>query len=278
VVAGRLVSFELERFVARHFGARGRAWLDQLPERVEHHRREWQLVIEDLLPGGLESCCLAVRTKTGEAAVLKLTGPWTPVGQEVLALTAWRGRPAPQLLRTDEERGALLLERIRPGDRFDGELREWIDRLALLMNALHAVPVSAAIRRQLPSLASVAEAHVQTAGDESAARSTAEAIEMRPRLERARARTAALMSSRPDRLSLLHGDLENKNILRCQKRGLVAIDPSPCIGEPAYDAGYWLAAAVDQGRRDELSTELSTALGLDPARVRAWAAVVALEP
>jgi streptomycin 6-kinase len=89
---------------------------------------------------------------------------------------------------------------------------------------------------------------------------------------------ATLISSRPDRLWLLHGDLENKNILRCGKRGLVAIDPLPCIGDPAYDAGYWLASAVDQGGRDEASIRLSASLGLDPARVRAWAAVVALEP
>jgi streptomycin 6-kinase len=31
--------------------------------------------------------------------------------------------------------------------------------------------------------------------------------------------------------------IENKNILVCQKRGLVVIDPLPCIGDPAYDAG-----------------------------------------
>jgi len=277
VVAGRVVSSEFEQFVARHFGARGRAWLDQLPERIEHHRREWQLLIGDFLPGGLESCCLAVTTKAGEAAVLKLSGPWTPLRPEVLALKAWRGGPAPGLLRADEDEGALLLERIRPGDRFDDELRESIDQLAVLLNALHAEPVSVVLRRQLPSLESVAETHIQTAEDEAAARSTAEAAGLRPRLERVRARAAALMSSRPDTLSLLHGDLENKNILRCHRRGLVAIDPSPCIGERAYDAGYWVAAAVDQGKRDELSKQLSTALGLDPVRIRAWAAVLALE-
>jgi streptomycin 6-kinase len=39
-----------------------------------------------------------------------------------------------------------------------------------------------------------------------------------------------------DLLFLKLGELENKNILVCQKRGLVVIDPLPCIGDPAYDA------------------------------------------
>jgi hypothetical protein len=30
-----LVSPDFERFVSRHFGARGRAWLDELPEHAE---------------------------------------------------------------------------------------------------------------------------------------------------------------------------------------------------------------------------------------------------
>jgi streptomycin 6-kinase len=134
------------------------------------------------------------------------------------------------------------------------------------------------MKRLLPSLASVVESQVQTVGDEAAARSTEEATELQPRLEHARARAATLMTSPPDRLWLLHGDLENKNILRCRRRGLVAIDPLPCIGDSAYDAGYWLASVVEEGARDELSIRLSASLGLDPARVRAWAAVVALEP
>ena len=75
---------------------------------------------------------------------------------------------------------------------------------------------------------------------------------------------------------LLHADLENKNILVSDARDLVAIDPLPCLGEPAYDAAYW-AVAAEGASVQERSTLLATELGLDPERVRAWAAVIALE-
>ncbi len=41
-----LNSADFERFVVRHFGTRGRAWLDQLPARVERYARFWQFGIE----------------------------------------------------------------------------------------------------------------------------------------------------------------------------------------------------------------------------------------
>lgn len=34
---------------------------------------------------------------------------------------------------------------------------------------------------------------------------------------------------------ILHGDIHHENILRCSKRGWLAIDPKPVVGEPAYD-------------------------------------------
>ena len=76
---------------------------------------------------------------------------------------------------------------------------------------------------------------------------------------------------------ILHGDLESKNILICHKRGLAAIDPLACVGEPAYDAAYCAASALPGGRRDERCGLVAAELGLDPERVRRWASVVALD-
>ena len=74
---------------------------------------------------------------------------------------------------------------------------------------------------------------------------------------------------------LLHGDFDWRNLLRCDKRGLAAIDPLACAGDPAYDAGYWAQAAGDPGRRAR-TTAIAEALDLDVRRVRAWCAVVAV--
>jgi hypothetical protein len=57
----------------------------------------------------------------------------------------------------------------------------------------------------------------------------------------------------------------------------VAIDPLPCIGDPAYDAGYWLAPAVQPQLRQETGRVLSRYPALDADRATLWASVVALE-
>jgi streptomycin 6-kinase len=274
----RLVSAEFEQFVVRHFGAEGRAWLDGLPERVERYRREWQLEIGRFLPGGLMSCCLAVRLPTGGPAVLKLSGAWTPAEPEAVALRHWSGGPAPFLMRADDDGNALLMERIVPGERFAGGTSDRdIESVARLIALLHAPAVSEADTRRLLKLADVVEREIATAGAEAKARSSSEAVELRPRLEQARWRVAELLGAWSGEDVLLHGDLESRNVLRCCRRGVVAIDPLPCLGDPAYDAGYWLASAIEPDNRERVAGALSRCIGLDADRVALWASVVALD-
>ena len=224
------------------------------------------------------SCCLAVTTTANcEAAVLKLSGPWTRAGSEAAAIAAWAGVAAPTLLRVDPEGDALLLERIRPATPFLAHgSPDGLRQIAALIKALHAAPVTPALGDRLPPLGSVVDSLIDTAGAEAAARSATERAELQPRLDLARARARSLLSG-PQPPTLLHGDLESKNILRCDRRGLAAIDPLPCIGDAAYDPGYWLAHAVEEERRDAHAAELAGALELDAVRVRMWAAVIAYE-
>jgi streptomycin 6-kinase len=273
-----LVSPEFEHFIARHFGPEGRAWLDRLPERVERYRREWQLEIERFLPGGLMACCLAVRLSGGGPAVLKLSGRWTRAGPEAVALRHWDGGPAPSLIRADPDGDALLLEQIVPGDSFGGGASEEdIASIARLIASLHAPAISVGDADQLPELPHVVERQIATAGAEARARSSSEAAELRPRLEQAQRRVASLLGTWVGRDVLLHGDLESKNILRCRRRGIVAIDPLACVGDPAYDAGYWLASVIHPRRREDTGRVLSRYLDLDADRVISWASVVALD-
>jgi streptomycin 6-kinase len=71
---------------------------------------------------------------------------------------------------------------------------------------------------------------------------------------------------------LLHGDLHPGNILDGgAARGLVAIDPRPCVGEAAVDAVDWVFWAVDDPRAWEpRSRDLALALGVDHERLWAW--------
>ena len=76
---------------------------------------------------------------------------------------------------------------------------------------------------------------------------------------------------------LLHGDLHPSNVLDGGPlRGLVAIDPRPCVGDAAVDAVDWVFWSVDDPGRWELrSRDLAVALGLDHERLWAWCAAFA---
>jgi streptomycin 6-kinase len=276
-MAASLYSPQFERFIVRHFGRAGRAWLQQLPARVEHYTRLWKLKIEYHFTGGLMSCCLAVNTRDGEAAVLKLDGPWTPARTEIAALTLWHGKGAPSLLGSDPAGGAMLLERIEPGSTYEvGQTQADARELAKLLCHLHTPSPTSKLAQDFPPLADVVDTRITTAGDEAAARSQAEAAVLQPTLDRARRTVEMLLNRWDGHAVILHGDLEDRNILQCRRRGLAAIDPLPCIGDPAYDAGYWAASAVTNDRREQRLTTVSKVLDLDPHRIRLWASVAAL--
>jgi streptomycin 6-kinase len=267
----------LAGFVARHYGKRGRAWLEQLTTRIERYRADWELEVEGVLPTGFSSCCLAVSRTGVEPAVLKLSGPWTPARPEVLALRIWNGGSVPRLLRADEiGDGALLLERIAPGQPLSDARDDLVEGVAQLISDLNIGRASEEAVELLPPLASVVETQIATAGAEAAARSSDEASTLAPRLTKTRRLARKLLSSAKRDVILLHGDLENRNILLCNSRGLVAIDPLPCVGEASYDAGYWLAN-LDRDEREPASAVLAQRLDLDQERLLAWAAVVSIE-
>ena len=77
---------------------------------------------------------------------------------------------------------------------------------------------------------------------------------------------------------LVHGDFDERNILRCGRRGVCAIDPLVAAGDPLYDAAYWIHGTGRPGRRARFNA-LSDALGLDRderARLRDWCGVIAV--
>jgi streptomycin 6-kinase len=255
---GELVHETFRAFVARHFGAAGRAWLDSLPKARAAASAEWELEVGRELNGGVLAWVLEARTPDGRDAVLKLAGPWDRPRDEIAALRRWAGGPAPRLLHADPDRGALLLERIRPGTPADDAHAADV---APLLEALHVDPPAGT-----PALATVVRQRVALAVEQERARPerAATALETLEKLEQ---------DSPPSRL--LHGDFDDRNILRCEVRGLVAIDPLPAAGDPAYDAAYWAHANRRPGAR-ERAEAIAAALGLDPLRVRRWLGVIAV--
>lgn len=250
---GELVHETFRSFVARQLGEEGRAWLDGLPALVGAIADEWKLELGPELVGGV----LGFVCETDGNRVLKAAGPWDRPQEEIEALRLWDGGPAPRLLRADPVRGALLLERLRPGRR---AVDAGADEVAALLARLHVRPWPG-----LRSLDAVARRRIARAVEQGRTKAD--------RAERALAAVEHLAADSPPPV-LLHGDFDDRNLLRCAERGLAAIDPLPCAGDPAYDAAYWAHANGRPGVRERRGA-IAAATGLDPARVSLWGEVVA---
>src|ERR1700677_74814 len=93
------------------------AWLDRLPDLLRRLEHVWALTPDVPLHAEQPSCSYvaAVRTANGTPAVLKIALPHMEGEHEIHGLRFWDGDPTVRLLQADEELGALLLERCKPG-------------------------------------------------------------------------------------------------------------------------------------------------------------------
>ena len=269
-----------ERLTAR-FGAEIAAWFDGLPKILEALAMRWQVQLGSLIPRGSMSVVIRCGLLDGRSAVLKVSPDRARLATEAGALDRWTTAHTPSLLEVDESLGALLMEAIEPGiPLVESLVYPDTETTANLLLALHTsgIPDPA-----YPPLARRV-ANLFNSGTNPYKRHP-ELLELIPPglYERGRQLATRLAAGVPPR-ALLHGDLTPSNILDGGvQRGLVAIDPSPCLGDDlafdAIDLLLWQADDVDMiASRAEL---LAPAIGADTGHLIEWcsafAAMTALE-
>ena len=253
---------ELAQRIVDVHGARGRAWLDELPERIAACERRWSLAVGDPFPNLSYHWVAPASRQDGSGLVLKLGVPNPELTSQIDALRAWEGRGSVHLVEADAVEGVILLERLLPGSSLAEPDDESIAIALDVMQRLHAVTPP-------PSLPSLAD---WTRGLERA-----HAAGFEPALvSRALTLREQLLASAPQSV-LLHGDLHHDNIL-LSERGWLAIDPKGVVGDPAYEPATFLYNPPD---RLLGSTEIGRrvdrfAVRLDRSRVVGWAVVQAV--
>ncbi|WP_405588622.1 aminoglycoside phosphotransferase family protein [Streptomyces sp. NBC_01190] len=273
----------LTRTIGAWAGQAGRDWLARLPAVVADCLERWELTPERVFGAdgtdGTVSMIVLVTTVDGDPAVLKVGMVNRETAQEHAALARWNGHGAVRLLRADPERGAMVLERLRP----DVSARSLAEPRALL--------TAAEVLRRLwvppgsdHPFTTVAEYTAELAPLLRERGEQPWAADARPLIDKALAVREALLADGPEPV-LLHGDYHQGNVLAGGREPWLAIDPKPLVGEPAYDAA-WLArdrldtllarpSPRDAARR-RLSL-LSSALVVDPGRLRGWSLFRAVE-
>ena len=211
--------------------------------------------------------------------MLKLNPLGEPEAEhEADALVFWDGRGAVRLLARDDSRGALLIERARPGTRL-WDLPE--------AEALEAVaPVFGALRRPAPErhpfrlLADEAERWA----DELPRRWEQSNHTIERGVVDEGVRLARDLGAAQPALVVCHQDLHGGNVLAAQREPWLAIDAKPLVGEPAFDTASYLrdrrSWLFRQQRPERIVSRrldfLAGSLGLDRERMRGWALVHAL--
>lgn len=257
----------------------GRGWLDRLPGLVAACSERWRLAVGEPLPGGNVALVLEVTREDGTPAVLKVSFPEPESEHEADALAHWAGKDAVRLLERDDERRALLLERISPGTPLWDVAEDEAATLtaAEVLRRLHAVPVPA--DHPFGSLADAAARWSRTIPADW--RDTGRAFP--GRLVAAASDACRTLVDDTVAEVLLHQDFHGGNLLRAGGDRWLAIDPKPLVGDPAFDAASllrdrrWLLGGGDDLRRVRRRLDvLADVAGLDRGRMRLWGIVHAL--
>lgn len=224
---------------ALSYGARGRQWLDGLGALVTDLERDWGITVGATLSGGTASYVAEATTADGVAAIIKLAMPPEAeadkgdLANEIRTLEIAEGNGCALLLRHDQERRVLLLERL--GRKLDDLALPVQAQLEIICTTLEHLWSLAPGESDLPSGAEkgrgLAE-DIARSWDELNRPCSARVIECA--LSFAENRIARFD---PDHAVLVHGDAHGWNTLEESEGSsrFKFVDPDGLIAEREYD-------------------------------------------
>jgi streptomycin 6-kinase len=245
-------------------------WWDRLPATVAALGSQWDVDILEPAGRGNTSLVLRCRTSAGTPGIVKLTPEPELAQAEASALRRWQAsRRVPELWDADPALGAVLMEEI-PGDRTvaDSEAGVPLGDVADLIGSLHRVGAPSVGDGICPLSDRVEFMFAHWTEHHAGNAATIVSVDQ---VHRGRDLARRLAAEETPSV-LLHGDLHPNNVLDGgTDRGLVAIDPRPCVGDPAFDLVDWVIWPHDHPSnwRPRVRT-LAAALGLDADRIWEW--------
>lgn len=210
------------------FGERGKTFLAALPSLIEEASQRWGLRDVQAVPN-LSYNFVAFAKQGNHEVILKLGVPNPELTSEMNTLRLFNGEGACQLLDFDEERGFLLIERLKPGKML-ADLTNDDERTHIAMDVMLNVTRPAPENGQFLLLADwFAELkNVRPKFDGGTG------LFPREIFERVEASLPELFAETD--VQLIHGDFHHYNILSSE-RGWSVIDPKGVIGPAGYEIG-----------------------------------------
>lgn len=259
------------RRITGAFGEAGTKWLEALPALLQELATYWGITIQEPFADMAYRFVAPAVRDDGSEVVVKAGVPNRELRAEITALGLFDGHGSVRLLEALPERGAFLLERLKPGRAL-----------------FHLHDDEAAISAACGIMAKLWEAG-PAAGFPTVPDWARGLERLRKRfdggtgpfpsrlVETAEGLFKDLISSMAE-VTLLHGDLHHWNILSAEREPWLAIDPQGVIGEPAYEVGAWLRNPfpflLEEPRLDRLTKrrvdQFAAELGLERDRLLGW--------
>lgn len=237
-----------------------------LLERIQRHARAWRLAVEDVFQ--TETSAIASVTREGQPLLLKVVKQQGDEWHSGKVLQAFAGMGVARLY--EETDGAMLIERLRPGNSLvslvlNGDDEEATTILATIMQKMGGA--------EIPKSCVTAQDWAKgfdrylASGDD----------QISSQLVKSGQRVYTDLCGSQLQVRLLHGDLHHYNVLYDADRGWLAIDPKGVVGELEYEVGAALRNPIE---RPDLFASASTVkrrlkqfssiLTLDVERALAW--------
>ena len=252
-----MVTDELINNVTEAWGQAGTDWLDRLPSLLSEVEERWSIRVDEPFDLSFNYVAPAVR-EDGTDVVLKLGVPDDDHRREEEALRLFNGRGAIWLLMSDPDRGAMMLERLKPG-AYLGDLADREQATSIAAGVMKQLWRPAPRQHLLPGMSDY------SGGLEWLQRQLDGTGPLpKPLVVQAEGMLRELVEQ-TNQPVVLHGDLHPWNILSAERERWLAIDPHGIVGDPAYELGpfiYSLPLPRDQPARvlsrrlDQLAEEL----------------------
>lgn len=242
-----------------------------LPGLVTELAELWGVRVDALLDCGATSVVLAVSGDSATPAVLKVSPDEAFLARQVEMLRHLEPtKRVPAVLESGA--GAVLLERVVPGDPIDDAraspptAHEW----GALLRDLHSTTPDGVTDRLDDRCADMFE---RIGARQAAPQVRAEVPDAV--WEEAVTLCRDLLRTGTDQ-AVIHGDLHLGNVLACDRRGLVAIDPKLCVGDRCFDMVDFVAVQGGPAQMADRATQLADVAEMDLDRLLAWSKVNAV--
>ncbi|HEX8289754.1 MAG TPA: aminoglycoside phosphotransferase family protein [Pyrinomonadaceae bacterium] len=252
------------------YGAAGRRWLDDLPQLVDEIAEKWSLTIEKPFPNLSYNFVVPCIRSDGTQAVLKIAFCFenSEIFDEYKLLKYLDGRGAVRVFDLDENRCAMLLERLTPGENLFQLCANEPERATeIAVETLKRFQQPAAPNCNFPLLEKWTNGFARAENTEF------------PKMIVKKVRGIYEELNGTAAKYLLHGDFHHENILSATREPFLLIDPKGIVGGIGYDIAVflnnlvrWQLSAPDVDSKIKNAVEkFGEVFEIEPSKLRKWA-------